>query len=154
MTKEERTQRKKLYGTFEEGLKPIKPYFWQLVSGEKILEIPITTMPIVKTPFHLSYLLYLSRFSTLLMFMYLKTALTLCRITQTAPSFLLHPLDLLSGEQVPELAFFPGMDLSAKRKMELFNKIIKTLSKHFNLVNMSTYAQSILNKNSPKVIQL
>jgi hypothetical protein len=112
LTKEEKEQRKKLYGNFKDGFRPIKPYFWQLVSGEKVLEIPITTMPIIKTPFHLSYLLYLSRFSTLLMLLYLKTALFLCRLTHTGPSFLLHPLDFISGDEVPELRFFPGMDVS------------------------------------------
>ena len=154
LTREEKTQRKKLYGTFKEGLRPVKPFFWQLFSGEKMLEIPITTMPIMKTPFHLSYLLYLSRFSTLLMFFYLRIALTLCRITQTEPSFLLHPLDLLSGEQVPELAFFPGMDLSTNRKTQLFNKVIKTLSTHFDLVNMSTHANAYLGSDNLKVIHL
>lgn len=154
LTKEEKEKRKKLYGSFREGLKPVKPYFWLLASGEKILEIPITTMPIVKTPFHLSYLLYLSRFSTLLMFLYLKTALTLCRITQTAPSFLLHPLDLLSGEQVPELAFFPGMDLSKQIKVELFHKVVGILAKHYRLVNMSAHVNAYLASDNLKEIHL
>ena len=152
LTRKEKAQRGKLYGTFKEGLSPVKPYFWQLVSGKRMLEIPITTMPIIKTPFHLSYLLYLSRFSTLLMFLYLKTALTLCRITKTELSFLLHPLDLLSSEQVPELAFFPGMDLSPNRKIELFNKVIKTISQHFDLVDMSSHAEAILKRNNLKTI--
>lgn len=154
LTREEKTQRKKLYGTFKEGLRPVKPFFWQLFSGEKMLEIPITTMPIMKTPFHLSYLLYLSRFSTLLMFFYLRIALTLCRITQTTPSFLLHPLDFLDREQVPELAFFPGMDLGEQRKLELFDKVIRILSKSYRLVNMSTHANAYLGSDNLKVIHL
>jgi hypothetical protein len=147
-------QRKKLYGSFREGLKPVKPYFWLLASGEKILEIPITTMPIIKTPFHLSYLLYLSRFSTPLMFLYLKTTLTLCRIFQTAPSFLLHPLDLLSVEQVPELAFFPGMELSGEQKLTTFNKVIRTLSRHYKLVNMSAHANAYLASDNLKLFHV
>ena len=146
LTEEEKNQRKRLYSSFKDGMRPVKPYQWQLTSGATLLEIPVTTVPIIKTPFHLSYLLYLSQFSTSLMFLYLKTALTLCRITQTEPSFLLHPLDFLDSKQVPELDFFPGMGLSANRKMELFNKVIKTLSQHFNLVNMSTYAQLVLKR--------
>ena len=154
LTKEEKTQRNKLYGSFSEGLRPIKPFFWQLSSGEKMLEIPITTAPIFKTPFHLSYLLYLSRFSTLLMFLYFKIAMTLCAITQTAPSFLLHPLDVLSGDQVPELMFFPGMDLSQQRKTELFQKVIRMLSKRYRLVNMSVHANSCLESHGLKVIKI
>jgi hypothetical protein len=147
LSEEEKKQREKLFGGFEEGRRPIKPYHWQLTSGRKLLEIPVTTMPFIKTPFHLSYLLYLSRFSVLLMSFYLKIALTLCRITKTEPAFLLHPLDFLSDGQIPELAFFPGMDLKSERKAELFNKVINMLAKHFTLVNMSVHARSILKQD-------
>lgn len=154
LTAEEKNQRMALFGSFKEGMKPIKPYYWQVNSGARLLEIPVTTIPIIKTPFHLSYLMYLSRFSFKFMFLYLKTALALCRITQTEMSFLLHPLDLLGDDQVPELAYFPGMDLDTKRKSELFKKVIRTLSNHFTLVNMSTHANSILKGNNTKVICL
>ena len=91
-----------------------------MASGTRLLEIPITTIPVIKIPFHLSYLLYLSRFSEKFMSLYLKTAITLCKMTKTELSFLLHPLDLLDGTQVPELAFFPGMNLGAAHKKRLF----------------------------------
>lgn len=145
-TQEEKDKRNGLFGSFRDGLRSVKPYCWQLDSGSdaKLLEIPITTIPIIKTPFHLSYLLYLNRFSINLMSLYLKTALTLCRMTGTAPSFLLHPLDLLGGDQVPELSFFPGMDLSGKEKSEIFEKVLNELEQHFSLVNMSSHAKAIL----------
>ena len=110
LSKEEMEKRKNLFGGFGEGRRAVKPYLWKLASGKTLLEIPVTTIPGIKTPFHLSYLLHLSRYSTRLMSAYLDTALGLCRLTGTEPSFLLHPLDLLGPEQAPELAFFPGMD--------------------------------------------
>ena len=154
LTKDEKRQRKKIFGSLKDAIRPVKSYLWHLNSNRTLLEIPVTTMPIIKSPFHLSYLLYLSRFSSLLMFSYLKMALTLCRITHTLPSFLLHPLDFLSQHQVPELAFFPGMDLETSRKVEQFVKVIKIFSKHFILVNMSTQAKSILNHHDVKVRHL
>jgi peptidoglycan-N-acetylglucosamine deacetylase len=153
-TKEEKSQRNGLFGGFRDGFKPVKPYLWGLDSNEKLLEIPVTSIPIIKTPFHLSYLLYLSRFSWKLMSSYLTVALTLCRATGTQPSFLLHPLDLLGGDQVPELRFFPGMDLPSQRKIEIFEKVLKELAQHFTLANMSTHAKSILKRNDLKVISL
>jgi hypothetical protein len=150
LTDEEKAQRENLFGSLKEGLRSIKPYFWELFSGEKLLEIPVTTMPIIKVPFHMSYLLYLSRFSVLLMFMYLKTALILCRRTHTTLSFLLHPTDLLGCEKVPELAFFPGMDINTKRKTKLFNKVIDTLASYFSLVNMRTLVECLVNTNLRK----
>jgi len=144
LTREERSQRKELFGSFKDGMRSVKPYYWQLASGARLLEIPVTTVPIIKTPFHLSYLLYLSRFSEKLMRLYLKTAITMCRITKTEPSFILHSIDFLGAEQVPELRFLPGMDLSAGWKIESFEHVVNELAKHFTLVNMRSQAQSIL----------
>jgi hypothetical protein len=148
LTSEEKEKRNKLFGSFKEGLRPIKPHYLMLQSGGKILEIPVTTIPIFKTPFHLSYLLYLSRFSKLLMSYYLILALTICRITQTIPSYLLHPLDLLGCDKFAGLSFFPGMDLETAQKIEILYEVIKKLNKHFRLVDMSKYAESIIKEKS------
>ena len=87
------------------------------------------------------------------MIFYLKTALHLCKITGTEPSFLLHPLDLLSNEKVPELGFFPGMDIDSKTKATLFVKVLNVLRKHFSIVNMSTHAESVLRRNKIKKLR-
>lgn len=146
LTKEEKQQRRELFGTFRDGLRPVQPYYWQLPNEKKLLEIPVTTMPFFKIPFHLSYLLYLSRVSEQLLSLYLQTALQLCRLTHTEPSFLLHPLDLLGGDQTPDLAFFPGMDLSGARKMELFERVLNQLTVHFKPVSMSEHAGAICSR--------
>jgi peptidoglycan/xylan/chitin deacetylase (PgdA/CDA1 family) len=150
----QKKHRKDLFGRFKEGLKQVKPYRWRLESGHSLLEIPVTTMPILKLPFHMSYLLYLSKFSLILMSLYLNTALTLCRLTQTTPSFLLHPLDLLSNEHAPELAFFPGINLSSTRKLEIFNNVIGLLQNYYVLTDMKTHATFLLNNNKLKQVEL
>ncbi len=146
LSAEQRQERASLFGTFQDGRRPVRPYLWALPSGRRLLELPVTTFPVLKIPFHLSYLLYLSRVSETLMLAYLRTALAACRITGTEPSFLLHPLDLLGGDQVRELAFFPGMDLSGKRKIALFLRVLRVLGEHFQLVNMSGHAEAILTR--------
>lgn len=141
LSKEERKERKELFGTFKDGLRPLKPYRWKLSNNQTLLEIPVTTIPIIKVPFHLSYLLFLSSYSMFLMKLYLSFAIFMCKITGTRPSFLLHPLDLIGGDQVPELAFFPGMNVSSNKKVEIFKIAIKKLQKHYRLVNMSIHAK-------------
>ena len=96
-------------------------------------------------PFHLSYLLYLSRVSEAAMMAYLRIAITICRLTGTEPSFLLHPLDLLGGDQAPALRFFPGDGSErATRKVQIFiARASGSLQRHFRLVNMSTHARAI-----------
>ncbi|MFC1880773.1 polysaccharide deacetylase family protein [Thermodesulfobacteriota bacterium] len=154
LTENEKKQRKVLFGGFKNGKRPVKPYYWGLPSGERLAEMPVTTMPIFKTPFHLSYLLYISQFSKILMPFYLNAAIFLCKTTKTVPSFLLHPLDFLGGDQVPELAFFPGIGLSGEHKFAVFNKVIRMLSKHYKIVNMSTHAEYIIKGGNLKEIQL
>jgi hypothetical protein len=143
-------KRKDLFGGFAEGFRPIRPYRWRLRSGRTLLEMPVTTMPLAKTPFHLSYLLHLSRYSTGLMLAYLRTALTLCRLTGTEPSFLLHPLDLLGPEQAPGLAFFPGMDLGSARKLEVFDLVLRELKERYTLVTMAEHARQHQGRKLPE----
>jgi hypothetical protein len=152
LNEDENERVNEIFGSFKEGTKPVKPYFWKLASEETILEIPVTTIPILKTPFHMSYLLFLSRFSTLLMSSYLQMALLLCRMTKTRPSFLLHPTDFIDSKLVPELAFFPGMNIPRGKKIELIEKVIKKIKNHFTLVDMTSYAQSILKHNDIKIL--
>jgi hypothetical protein len=141
LTPEERAKRKGLFGKFSDGLRPVKPYLWDLGGNEQLLEIPVTTIPVFKTPFHFSYLAYLARFSRPLMFAYLNTALLMCRVTGTQPSFLLHPLDVIGGDKAPELAFFPGMDLSSTEKTDLLLQVIARIGRDFDLVPMSEHAK-------------
>jgi hypothetical protein len=136
-------ERKTLFGTFRDGLRPVNAYEWALRNGQSLLEIPVTTIPGIKAPFHFSYLLFLARQSEALAFGYLRTALAICRASGVEPSFLLHPLDLMGGDEAPELAFFPGMDLPSKRKRELFSRALRILAEHHTPVTMSAHASAI-----------
>ncbi len=153
LSAEQRARRRDLFGSFRDGMRPVGAYRWRLPSGRGLLEIPVTTMPIVKTPFHMSYLIYLSRFSPSLMRTYLRLAVELCRRTGTTPSFLLHPLDVLGPEDARELAFFPGMDVRAATKRALVREVLATLGEHFTLVPMSTHAAQALAQNRLTVLQ-
>lgn len=143
LSKEERKQRKGLFGQFSDGFRPLKPYYWDLGDTQKILEIPVTTIPVIKIPFHFSYLLYLAGYSEGLMMFYLRTAIAMCRLTGTEPSFLLHPLDVIGKDQVKELAFFPGMDKTGKYKTDLLVRVLKVLQDNFDLVPMGEHANRI-----------
>ncbi len=154
LTKEEMKTREGLFGSFPEGLKSIKPFLWKLDNNEQLLEIPVSTIPVFKLPFHFSYLHYLAGASVSLMKAYLQTAITMCKITNTEPSFLLHPLDLIGGDLVPELDFFPGMDLSTAYKTELFDIVMEKFTSNFNLLNMSEHAKLIMQRKETLPIKI
>ncbi|HTY16828.1 MAG TPA: polysaccharide deacetylase family protein, partial [Myxococcota bacterium] len=62
MEAEERRKRSMLFGSWREGLRPLGPYRWRLAEGT-LLEIPVTTLPGLRLPIHISYVLYLASFS-------------------------------------------------------------------------------------------
>jgi hypothetical protein len=146
LSREEKKERGKLFGTFNDGLRRLKPYSWDIGNSKRILEIPVSTMPLFRIPFHLSYLLYLSTYSEFLMKLYLGMAVRLCKLSRTPISFLLHPLDLIGGDQFPELEFFPGMNVKSDIKVRIFKKVIERLSLHFDIMNMSSFAKEILKR--------
>jgi len=143
LSKEEKKARKELFGKFSEGFRKLKPYYHDLGDSGKIMEIPVTTLPIFKIPFHLSYLMYLSNYSLGLMDLYLNIAVILCKITRTPVSFLLHPLDIIGGDQIKQLAFFPGMNIESKRKVMIFKRVVSRLKKSYKLTNMSDYYHNL-----------
>lgn len=151
LSKEEKKARKELFGKFSEGFRKLKPYKWDLGEGKTITEIPVTTMPFFKLPFHLSYLIYIGNISMPLMKFYLNIAIRMCKITKTPISFLLHPLDLIGGDQIEVLSFFPGMNVSSDKKVEIFKKVIHSLSLHFNLVNMSEHVGNLQKGNNMRI---
>jgi peptidoglycan-N-acetylglucosamine deacetylase len=144
MSREERRRRSALYGEFRDGLRPNSPYRWQLQGGAQLLEIPTTTFPWLRVPFHMSYLLYLGGISHDLMFAYLRSAVRACRATGVQPSFLLHPLDFLDAEQAPGLSFFPGMGLPGTVKRSLLVRALEILGESFRLVPIEHHAGAVL----------
>jgi peptidoglycan-N-acetylglucosamine deacetylase len=139
LDKEEKKRRGRLFGRFQDGLRPLKPYTWETPAGS-LVEIPVTTMPVFRAPFHLSYLIWLLGYSQKLAHFYLWMALELCRLSGTAPSFLLHPLDFLGPREAPELAFFPGMQTSLESKLELAGFALDSIAASYRIVAMGEHA--------------
>jgi hypothetical protein len=141
LTPEEKEQRKELFGTWRDALRPLKPFQWA-IGDRSLIEIPVTTMPVFKTPIHLSYILFASRYSRYLALAYFRFALLMCRLTRVSPSLLLHPLDFIGCDDVGDLAFFPGMDMLAEEKMSIVADVIDILEKHYDLVTVGEHIES------------
>lgn len=161
---QQKTERKKLFGTWDEGFRRLRPYAWDMsvakpianrnvksafgsrpsALGQKsLLEIPVTTMPWFKVPIHVSYLLYLDQFSRFAAINYWRMALTLCRLSGVAPSLLLHPLDFLGCEDDSDLNFFPAMRVPSARKLELLDQVLGMMTKHYDVRPMRDHAAAI-----------
>lgn len=150
MSVEEREKLKKLFGKFSDGFQTLAPHFVE-AAGRNMVEIPVTTFPVIKTPIHATYLHYLSAFSGPLAKAYWRLAITACSLTGVQPSMLLHPLDFLSGEDIPELKFFPGMNVPTTRKLELMDSVIGSYAARFEIVSMREHATRF-RQNTPAAV--
>lgn len=143
-TEAERRLRADIFGSFRDGLRPNRPYLWQLPGGRDLLEIPVTTVPLVRVPFHQSYIVYLASYSPGIARGYFRAGLEACRTAGIEPTILFHPLDWLGGDEVPALRFFPGMGLTAATKIGLLKESLRMLSKLFILETMGVTAARLL----------
>lgn len=147
MSDDEREKRKKLFGKLSDGFQSLKPHFVEAAS-RTLVEIPVTTFPLLKSPIHASYLLYLSTFSKTAARAYWRSALTACKLTGTQPSLLLHPLDFLSGEDISKLKFFPGMDMSTGTKLSMMDEFLSIYAGMFDVVSMREHAAAFEQEKS------
>lgn len=153
LTPTERKKRAALFGSLRDGLRPIQPYGWKLaVAGaqddSELLEIPVTTLPVLRLPFHLSYVLYLSSYSRQIAQLYFRFALALCRGLGVEPSILLHPLDFLGADDIEGLRFFPGMHMSGAAKRYCVEECLNLLQADFEVVPLREHAQRICKRDS------
>ena len=139
LSSEEKRRRKVLGGTFRDGLRPNRPYYWH-VDGKQLVEIPVTTLPLLKMPMHMSYLLGLRQASSRLAFTYFDLGLRLCRLTKVEPSIVLHPTDFLGAEDGQGLAFIPGMGLPRTVKLNFVGAVLDRLRAAFSVVPLREHA--------------
>ena len=151
LTPEEKAKREQLFGRFADGFGPLRPFTWHTPAGP-LLEIPVTTLPVLKVPIHLSYLLYLGCFSRVLAKAYWRVALTACRVFGVRPSILLHPLDFLGADDTDRLSFFPAMKQASAAKLKLAGELFDMLTAAFECVPMGEHAATLTVRRSPSLV--
>ena len=129
-----------LFGGFGRVKAPNTPFRWR---GGGIVELPVTTMPLLRVPVHGAYLLQLHQISPKLARGYFRTALRLCRARNVSPSLLLHPTDVLSGAEAPGMEFFPGMAVPGREKVALLGWVLSLLRKDFEVVGTGGHVERV-----------
>ncbi|EKK04263.1 polysaccharide deacetylase domain protein [Rhodopirellula baltica SH28] len=143
---EQREKAKKLYGGFASMRNPNRPFMrHEKVDGETfpLQEIPVTTLPFLRTPIHFSYVTFLASFSVTVAKMYFSMSLNLCRMTGTSPSLLLHPPDFLGCEDDTDMAYFPGMKLKREEKLSFMRWALGKFAREFDVRTMLDQTQTL-----------
>ena len=145
---EEKKKRSGLYGSLSDAYRTLRPFEIE----PELMEVPVTTMPLVRFPVHLSYLLFLAQYSEALARLYWRVAVTLCRIQNIGPSLLLHPTDFLDATDVPSMEFFPAMKIPAGRKTALVRFALDSLKQHWSTGTVAAHARPPTTRAEPSVI--
>jgi len=130
-----------LFGGVSRVLAPVHAYRWRTSGSSALVELPVTTMPLLRTPIHGSYLLQLHEVSPRLARAYFRAALRLCLVRGVAPSLLLHPTDVLGAADAPGMEFFPGMAAPGERKVAWLGWVLSALREHFDVVGTGEYVR-------------
>ena len=136
---EDGERRSELFGSLRDGFGPNRRHVAATRSGP-IAVVPVTTMPLLRVPIHLSYVMHLRTMSRSVARAYVRSALRACRLSGTQPSLLLHPLDFIGAQECPELAFFPGMQLPASERVEMADYFLKAYRSTFEIVPLGEHA--------------
>jgi len=153
LTAAERDERKKQFGHFSDGFKSITPFLWKSGSGV-LLEIPVTTIPVLRLPMHLTYVHFLAQFSSLIARTYFRFALRMCRLFRVSPSLLLHPLDFLAADELPELECFPGLGGNSDEKRRLTHWCLEQFTKTFDVRSLDDFALDLLQSGNGSLDRL
>lgn len=131
--------RAELFGGFSRVWAPNRPYRWRTGPAAGPVELPVTTMPLLRLPIHGAYLSRLHEVSPRLARGYFRAVLGICLACGVGPSLLLHPTDVLDGRDAPGMGFFPGMAVPATRKVALLGWVLATLSRAFEVVGTAEH---------------
>jgi peptidoglycan/xylan/chitin deacetylase (PgdA/CDA1 family) len=151
LSPEQRAERAGLFGHVADARRRLRPYRWDLGDGRRLLELPVTVLPFGRVPVHPSYLLYLAGVRPALARAYLAGALRTCRLAKVEPSILLHPLDLLGGDDLAghgrqegaDLSFFPAMDQRGSEKVAMITGFLEQVLGQHDVLTMAEHVADL-----------
>ncbi len=139
LTKEQKADQAKLYGGFQDTFSSLRPFAWQLEES-RLIELPVTTLPLLRLPIHMTYINHIADKSPAIARNYFRLALALCRHSGTPPSLLLHATDFVGCDDDFDLAFIPGMKRTAKAKIGLLGELLTYCQKYFAMMTLGEFA--------------
>lgn len=137
-----------LFGPPANALLPLSPFRWA-VGGDTLLELPVTTFPVLRVPLHASYVQALAARSEPLARAYLRAGLRACRARGIPPSFLLHPPDVLDAHDAAPLSYLPGMARPWQRKVDGLRSALTLLADDFRVVPLGEAARTLADAPLP-----
>jgi hypothetical protein len=81
-------------------------------------------------------------------------AMSICQAFRVEPSLLLHPLDLLGGDEDADLGFFPGMKLPTAVKTTFVSQLLADFAQRFHVLTVGEHAERLSARANLRVCPL
>ncbi len=140
------TRRDHYLGRFQYGFSPLAPYhpssgkIWKK-GAMKIIEVPITTMPLLRFPFHASFTFAAYHFG--LGCGLFNLGYTLLGFTGLPLNFVFHTNELSDPISEKEIKRQYGLNFPLAVKQKICGQILKAIQKDYNLIPTIDYARSL-----------
>lgn len=122
---------------------PLKPFDWQLSNGQQLLELPVTSLPLLRLPLHGSYLQHLADLASSVARAYAAAAVLACRHSGTPLHLLLHASDFIGADDGLPVQFLPGMRRPWRAKLALLEGLLQRTRSHFDCLTMASCAERV-----------
>lgn len=130
------------YGTWRDAWQPLVPHRWHIERGI-LLEIPVSTLPLLRLPVHFTYLHFLADHAPAIALAYVRTHIALCRARGLAPALLLHATDFLGRDDADAPHFMPGMARKRRAKLAFTARALACYAQHFKLMPLGKWAAQL-----------
>jgi len=147
---EDRQRQDRMFGGLREGFRPLRPYRWDLAEGQ-LVEVPVTTLPLLRVPVHATYLNFLADRWPALARAYWRGTVRLCRMTGVSPSLLLHATDVLGHDDPDAPRFLPGMRRSAADKTRFLGELLDDYCETFRVSPIGEFVDALDESPLPPV---
>ena len=140
MSREERHLQKHMFGKFSDGFTTLKPHY--LPPGAKLLEFPISTFPVIRSPVHMTYVNFIADLGNKIGELYFQTALKTMRISSLPFTLLLHATDFLGSDDGLQLGFLPGMKGTVDKKLMRLERLIGSFVQNYHVDSLEHHAKA------------
>ncbi len=124
------------------GFSPLSPYhpspenIWK--KGHRgIIEIPVSTVPIIRVPYHSSFVTAAHNFNMGPLVFY--TGLFLTKLMRLPLNYVFHVVELADFNDDRRLSYFQGLRIPLKKRYEMISSILKNITGSFTIFSTNKF---------------
>ena len=118
------------------GFSPLSPYYpsrkniWR--KGQRgVIEIPVSAVPVIRAPYHSSFVIAAHNFNMGLSVFY--TGFFLTKLMKLSLNYVFHAAELADSNHDRRLSYFQGLRIPLKKRYEMISLILKNITENFTV---------------------